>query len=119
MKRMFAILLALMLFSVVPQFTGANDDTGWSLPVNGLGARLSFGKKETINGTPLISTYLELRNVADRGLASDGLGSNSTCLVNRTSRPCQILFEDTTPFTPKSGLPCSSLTSASTTTARS
>ena len=78
MKRMFAILLALMLFSVVPQFTGANDDTGWSLPVNGLEARLSFGKKETINGTPLISTYLELRNVADSGLASDGLGSNST-----------------------------------------
>ena len=65
MKRMFAILLALMLLSAVPQFTGDNDDTGWSLPVNGLEARLSFGKKETINGTPLISTYLELRNVAD------------------------------------------------------
>jgi hypothetical protein len=43
MRRMFAILLALMLFSVVPQFTGANDDTGWSLPVNSLEARLSFG----------------------------------------------------------------------------
>jgi|ERR1700736_4767189 len=65
MKRMFAILLALMLFSAVPQFTGANDDTGWSLPVNGLETCLSFGKKETINGTPLISTYLQLRNVAD------------------------------------------------------
>jgi len=32
---------------------------------------------------------------------------------------CQILFERTSPFTPKSGLPCSSLTSASATTARS
>lgn len=34
-------------------------------------------------------------------------------------RPCQILFARTSPFTLKSGLPCSSLTAASTTTALS
>jgi hypothetical protein len=67
MKRMFAMLLALMFFCVVPQLTGTNDGTGWSLPVNGLEARLSFGKSEKFNGTPLIATYLELRNVADVG----------------------------------------------------
>ena len=61
MKRMFA----LMCFCVVPQLTGANDRMGWSLPVNGLEARLSFEKGEKLNGTPLIATYLELRNVAE------------------------------------------------------
>jgi|SRR5450432_1004925 len=63
MKRMFA----LMFFCVVPQLTGANDGTGWSLPVHGLEARLSFSKSERFNGTPLIATYLELRNVATVG----------------------------------------------------
>jgi hypothetical protein len=39
---------------------------GWSKPVNGLQARLCFAQKETMNGTPIITTYLELRNVSDR-----------------------------------------------------
>jgi hypothetical protein len=67
MNRMFAVLFTLMFFCVVPQLTGANDGTGWSLPVNGLEARLSFSKSEALNGTPLIATYLELRNVAAVG----------------------------------------------------
>ena len=68
-RRFGAILLIviapLIAFSVVPQLTAAGDETGWSLPMNGLQARLSFAKKESLNGTPLVATYLELRNVAE------------------------------------------------------
>jgi hypothetical protein len=66
--RFFTPLLVvatpLIAFSVVPQLT-AHDETRWSLPVNGLQARLSLAKKGMSNGTPLIATYLELRNVAN------------------------------------------------------
>src|SRR6267378_5445928 len=58
-------VLALLLFLATPRVTGANDDTGWSSPVNGLQARLSLARGQALNGTPLIATYLELRNVAD------------------------------------------------------
>jgi hypothetical protein len=64
MKRMFVIALALFCF-VTLQPMGANDDINWSSPVNGLQARLSFSRQQSFNGTPLIGTYLELRNVAD------------------------------------------------------
>jgi hypothetical protein len=40
-------------------------EDSWSKPVSGLQARLSFDHKETVNGTPVIITYLELRNVSD------------------------------------------------------
>lgn len=43
---------------------GANS---WSTPVNGLQARLSFVRKDAVNGTPIIATYLELKNVSDVG----------------------------------------------------
>ena len=65
MKRTLATVLALLLSSATPRATDANDDTGWSSPVNGLQARLSVARGQTLNGTPLITTYLELRNVAD------------------------------------------------------
>jgi hypothetical protein len=62
----FLIVAApLIAFSTISQLSAANNETGWSLPVNGLQARLSLAKKEKLNGTPLIATYLELRNVAD------------------------------------------------------
>jgi hypothetical protein len=41
------------------------DDGKWSEPVNGLKARLSFERGRENNGTPIIATYLELRNVSD------------------------------------------------------
>lgn len=37
----------------------------WSAPVNGLQARLCPMVKGNFNGTPIITTYLELRNVSD------------------------------------------------------
>jgi hypothetical protein len=43
----------------------AEDDDSWSKAVNGLQARLGFASKETLNGTPIITTYLELRNVSE------------------------------------------------------
>jgi hypothetical protein len=67
MKRIFVIGIALFFFSLNPPLTGANDDNSWSSLVNGLQARLSFERGKSLNGTPLISTYLELRNVADIG----------------------------------------------------
>jgi hypothetical protein len=63
MKLMLAVVL--LLFSAIPRATTGNDDTGWSSPVNGLQARLSLARGHALNGTPLITTYLELRNVAN------------------------------------------------------
>ena len=65
MKQMFATVLAFLLLSATPLATAGNDDTGWSSPVNGLQARLNLARGQTLNGTPLIATYLELRNVAN------------------------------------------------------
>ena len=64
MKLMLATTVALLLFSSMPQITATNDDSGWSSPVNGLQARLSLARGQVFNGTPLMVTYLELRNVA-------------------------------------------------------
>ncbi len=64
MKRMFVIALALFCFVTLPP-TGANDDINWSSPVNGLQARLTLGRGHALNGTPSITTHLELRNVAN------------------------------------------------------
>jgi hypothetical protein len=36
-------------------------------PASGLQARLDFAHKETVNGTPIIITYLELQNVSSSG----------------------------------------------------
>lgn len=44
-----------------------DEDEVWSKPVNGLQARLSFARKKVLNGTPIVVTYLELRNVSDVG----------------------------------------------------
>jgi hypothetical protein len=65
MKQIFATVLAFLLLSATPLATAGNDDTGWSSPVNGLQARLGLARGQVLNGTPLITTYLELRNVAN------------------------------------------------------
>jgi hypothetical protein len=65
MKRTLTTVLALSLFFATPRITNGNDDTGWSSPVNGLQARLCLARGQALNGTPLIGTYLELRNVAN------------------------------------------------------
>jgi hypothetical protein len=56
------------LVKIVPisqAFAGAGDDDGWSNPLSGLQARLSFARGQALNGIPLIAAYLELRNVAN------------------------------------------------------
>jgi hypothetical protein len=65
MKRILAAALALLFVPVSQPFAGAGDDDGWSKPVGGLQARLSLARGQAQNGTPLITTYLELRNVAN------------------------------------------------------
>ena len=65
MKQILAIILACFFFSATQPRTGANNEIGWSKPVNGLQAHLSFVRTQAFNGTPLIATYLELRNVSD------------------------------------------------------
>lgn len=67
MRLALASVFALLFLSGVPLVTDGNDETGWSLPVNGLEARLSLIRGDALNGTPLIATYLELRNVANAG----------------------------------------------------
>jgi hypothetical protein len=66
MKLVHVTVLASLLISASPHATGGKDDAGgWSSPVNGLQARLSVARGQVLNGTPLITTCLELRNVAD------------------------------------------------------
>jgi len=65
MKLMLATVLAWLLLCATPRATAGNDDTGWSSPVSGLQARLSLARGQALNGTALITTYLELRNVAN------------------------------------------------------
>ena len=43
------------------------EQSAWSAAVNGLQARLMLKRTAVVNGTPIISTYLELRNVANVG----------------------------------------------------
>jgi hypothetical protein len=60
-----AFTMALLGCAVAPTEVApdaADDPDGWSKPVHGLQARLCFTRKETFNGTPVIATYLELRN---------------------------------------------------------
>jgi hypothetical protein len=65
MNRTLTTVLALLLFSTTPRVTSSDGDTGWSPTVNGLQARLSLARGQALNGTTLIATYLELRNVAN------------------------------------------------------
>jgi beta-lactamase regulating signal transducer with metallopeptidase domain len=37
----------------------------WSKPASGLQARLAFEREKEMNGTPIVETYLELKNVSD------------------------------------------------------
>jgi hypothetical protein len=59
---MTSAILAFALLAPTPE-----EALSWSEPVNGLQARLSFVRKEAVNGTPIIAAYLELKNVSDVG----------------------------------------------------
>ena len=41
------------------------SENSWSKPAGGLQARLTFERGKEVNGTPIVATYLELRNVSD------------------------------------------------------
>jgi hypothetical protein len=68
---LIAIVLAFSLLSenrpasAEGQGGAANADAQWSKVANGLRARLFFKRREVLNGTPILSTYLVLQNVSD------------------------------------------------------
>ncbi len=65
MRTLPALLAALAVLSLAGRAPAADDDDSWSPAVNGLQGRLSFASKGKVNGTPIIATYLELRNATD------------------------------------------------------
>jgi hypothetical protein len=65
MRLPFLILVAISALSCSAAPPKDEPPDSWSKPVNGLQARLAFAHKETVNGTPILITYLELRNVGD------------------------------------------------------
>ena len=67
MPTLFSSVLTLTVAVLTLSTTPTDEPDSWSKPVNGLQARLSFARKKTFNGTPIITTYLELRNVSDVG----------------------------------------------------
>src|SRR5260370_2481225 len=64
MKLVLVTVLASLFFSVFPQATTGNDDTGWSSPVNGLPPRLSVARGQARKRTPLLKPYLHLPHSA-------------------------------------------------------
>lgn len=67
MKRRLILLVALTAAGTVFARPLHVDNAGWSEPVSGIQARFSFEEGPLFNGTRLTKTYLELRNVSDRG----------------------------------------------------
>jgi hypothetical protein len=73
MKASFKCAIVLLVFLVtsieLPRAARAELDEGrnglWSDAVNGLKARIVLKRVRVINGTPIISTYLRLRNASD------------------------------------------------------
>ena len=59
------LTVALVTAGRVPGATTAGESNTWSVPTNGLQARLTLVEKPKLNGTRLLVPYLELRNVRD------------------------------------------------------
>src|SRR6266480_6002005 len=59
------LILALVMASRVSGATPAGESDTWSVPTNGLQARLTLVERPKINGTRWLVPYLELRNVRD------------------------------------------------------
>jgi len=58
-------ILLTVLVTLGPACRPKSEGSSWSEPVNGIQARLVVATSEVINDTPIISTYLALRNVSD------------------------------------------------------
>jgi hypothetical protein len=58
-------ILLTVLVTVGPACRPKSEGSSWSEPVNGIQARFTLVTSEVINNTPIISTYLTLRNVSD------------------------------------------------------
>jgi hypothetical protein len=68
MNKVSLLLLTVILALSKPTYAPGRavvKPRAWSKPVNGIQARLCFTREEALNGTPIITTYLELKNVSD------------------------------------------------------
>ena len=68
MKSLFSLLAVVVIGSavVMPQVAVAgptDDDTGWSKKSRDIQARVTLVEKPAVNGTRMLTPYLELRNV--------------------------------------------------------
>jgi hypothetical protein len=63
--QFFLIFSMTLLAPAVAPADAADDPDAWSKPVSGLQARLCFARKDKLGGTPIITTYLELRHVSE------------------------------------------------------
>src|SRR5438034_7539799 len=61
------MILALVTANWVSGAAPAGEADNWSVPTNGLQARLTLVEKPKLNGTRWLVPYLELRNVRDLG----------------------------------------------------
>src|SRR6266513_4498095 len=59
------LTVALVTAGGVSDTTAADESDAWSVPTNGLEARLTLVERPKINGTRWLVPYLELRNVRD------------------------------------------------------
>src|SRR5439155_19729813 len=61
------MILALVTANWVSGAAPAGESDNWSVPTNGLQARLTLVERPKINGTRWLVPYLELRNIRDLG----------------------------------------------------
>jgi len=66
-RCIYTIVIALLAFVMFALFQAETTCTGedWSQELNGLQARLSMRQRCICNGTAIINTYLEIKNVSD------------------------------------------------------
>ena len=87
MSTLRTFLLALLAFASVAAQEDIKGKDGWSEPVKGLQARVTFGEGELFHGTRIARVYLELHNTTNNvgALAFDFDWRNSIHLEMHTA----------------------------------
>src|SRR5438046_2450160 len=97
------LILALVMAGRVSGATPDDESDTWSVPTNGLQARLTLVERPKINGTRWLVPYLELRNVRDLAhpmeVQCDGHHLKIE-LVDAEGKPISVSAMDRTGFVP-------------------
>ena len=97
------LILALAMAGRVSGAAPAGESDTWSVPTNGLQARLTLVERPKINGTRWLVPYLELRNVRDLAhpmeVQCDGHHLKIE-LVDAEGKPISVSAMDRTGFVP-------------------